>query len=150
MISMDALRNSELFEGLGDDELAIIARMAREETLEPGVRIFAEGEAAGSLYIVERGRIAVLIDLGHGRQTVVDTVGPGASFGWSTLVPPYVYTASAMCSEPAKVLVVPGDGLRELCQQHCRTAYAIMERLAMVISTRLKDTRLELMSLVQG
>lgn len=150
MVSMDALRASELFQGLSDDELAIIARMAREETFEPEARIFSEGEPAESLYIVVRGRIAILIDLGQGRQTVVDTVGPGDSFGWSALVPPFVYTASAACAQAATVLVIPGDGLRELCQQHCRTAYAIMERVAGVISTRLSDTRLRLMNLPQG
>ncbi len=150
MVSLDTLRKSEVFEGLSDDELAVIAKMAQEETYEAGARIFGENEEAKFLYIVEQGRVAILIELGRGKQTVVDTVTKGGSFGWSALVPPYVYTGAAKCSERTKVVVVPGMELRDLCLKNCRTCYTIMERLAMVISARLKDTRLQLISLMYG
>lgn len=150
MVPLDALRESEVFEGLGDDELAIVAEMARQETYEPGAGILAENEEAKNLYIVLQGRVAILIDVGQGKQIVVDTVTKNGSFGWSAMVPPYVYTASAKCSERTKVVAVPGSGLRDLCRANCRTCYSIMERLATVISARLKDTRLQLISLLYG
>lgn len=150
MVPLDALRKSEVFEDLSDDELAMIAKVSREETYEAGARIFAENEEAKNLYIVEQGRVAILIELGQGKQTVVDTVTKGGSFGWSALVPPYIYTGTAKCSEPTKVVAVPGAELREICRTNCRTCYTIMERLATVISARLKDTRLQLISLMYG
>ncbi len=150
MVPLEILRQSDVFEGLDDDELATIAKMAREETYEAGTRIFAENEDAKDLYIVVQGRVAILIDLGRGKQTVVDTVTRNGSFGWSAMVPPYVYTGSAKCSERTKVVIVPGADLRELCHANCRTCFTIMERMATVISARLKDTRLPLISLMYG
>jgi CRP-like cAMP-binding protein len=144
------LSESEVFEELGDDELTMVAQIARQETFEPGARIIAENDEAKDLYIVLQGRVAILIELGDGKQIVVDTVTKNGSFGWSAMVPPYTYTASAKCSEQTKVVAVPGSGLRDLCRGNCRTCYSIMERLATVISARLKDTRLQLISLLYG
>ena len=44
MVGLEALRKSDLFEGLSDDELAAIAKMAREETYEVGRIIFKEND----------------------------------------------------------------------------------------------------------
>ncbi len=44
MVGLEALRKSDLFEGLSDDELAAIAKMAREETYDVGTIIFRENE----------------------------------------------------------------------------------------------------------
>lgn len=150
MVSLDLLRTSEVFDGLSDDELAPIALMASESCYAAGDELFCEGQDATNLYIVADGRVQVLIDIGRGRQTVVDTVTADGSFGWSALVPPYVYTGGAKCSEPSRIIAIPGAELRALCQDNCRICHTIMERLASIISARLKDTRLQLISLMYG
>jgi CRP/FNR family cyclic AMP-dependent transcriptional regulator len=150
MLPLDLLRRSEIFESLTDDELAAIAKLAREETYEAGACIFTENEPAKNLYIVREGRIAILADIGRGRQTVVDTVVKGGSFGWSALVPPYILTGTAKAVEKGKVIVIPSEGLQEICRNNCRACYTIMESLATVISGRLRDTQLQLISLMYG
>ena len=150
MVALDLLRSSEVFDGLSDDELAPISLMSSEVSYAAGDEVFGEGQVAANLYIVADGRVQVLIDIGRGRQTVVDTVTRDGSFGWSALVPPYTYTGAAKCSEASRLIVVPGAELRALCQDNCRTCHMIMERLASIISARLKDTRLQLISLMYG
>lgn len=150
MISLDLLRQASLFEGLSDDQLARIARVAREETFEPGTFIFKENEEARDLYVVLEGRVAILIDIGGGRQTIVDTVTRGETFGWSAMVPPHILTASAKTVERTRVLAMAGKELHNFCLEDCRMCYTIMENLARTISARLKDTRLQLISLLHG
>jgi CRP/FNR family cyclic AMP-dependent transcriptional regulator len=150
MVPLGSLRKSELFEGLTDDELVAIAKMAQEETYEAGAQIFAENEAAKNLYIVLEGRVAILIDIGRGRQTVVDTVVKGGSFGWSALVPPYILTGTAKAVEKSKVIAIPCEDLQGLCKSNCRACYTVMENLATIISGRLGDTRMQLISLMYG
>jgi DNA-binding Lrp family transcriptional regulator len=94
MVGLEALRKSDLFEGLSDDELAAIAKMAREETYDVGVVIFYENDPAKNVYIVREGRVAILIDIGRGKQTVIDTICRNGSFGWSAMVPPYILTGA--------------------------------------------------------
>lgn len=150
MVGLDLLRGSEVFDGLSDDELAPIALMSTVTAYAAGAEIFVEGQPADNLYIVADGRVQVLIDIGRGRQTVVDTVTRDGSFGWSALVPPFVYTGGAKCSEPSRLVAIPGEGLRDLCKENCRVCHTIMEHLASIISARLKDTRLQLISLMYG
>lgn len=150
MIGLEALRKSDLFEGLSDDELAAIARLAREETYGAGATIFRENDVAKNLYIVRDGRVAILIEIGRGKQTVIDTIGRNGSFGWSAMVPPYLLTGTAKTIERTRLIVLTGQDLRELCRINCATCYAIMEKLATIISSRLKDTRLQLIGLMYG
>ena len=148
MVGLEALRKSDLFEGLSDDELAAIAKMARVELYDVGAIIFRENEVAKNLSIVREGRVAILIDIGRGRQTVIDTLCRNSSFGWSAMVPPYVLTGTAKAMERTRVIVLTGQDMRELCRMNCGTCYTIMEKLATIISGRLKDTRLQLISLM--
>jgi CRP-like cAMP-binding protein len=150
MVGLEALRKSDLFEGLSDDELAAIAKMAREEAYEVGRIIFKENDVAKDLYIVREGRVAILIDIGRGKQTVIDTICRNGSFGWSAMVPPYTLTGTAKTMEKTRLIVITGQDLRELCRMSCGTCYTIMEKLATIISSRLRDTRLQLISLMHG
>ena len=74
MVGLEALRKSDLFEGLGDEELLAIARLAREEKFDAGSVIFREKGPANYLYIVREGRVAILIDISRGKQAVIDTI----------------------------------------------------------------------------
>jgi len=150
MIPLEALRKSEIFEGLTDDELAAIGKIAHEEIYEAGACICVENEVATKLYIVREGRVAILINIGRGRQTVVDTVTKGGSFSWSAMVPPYILTGTVKAVENTKVIAINGRDLQELCRKNCRACYTIMEKLATIVSARLEDTRLQLISLMYG
>ena len=148
MVGLETLRKSDVFGGLTDEELFALAKVAREETYEAGTQIFAENETATNLYIVIEGRVVILIDIARGRQAVIDTVTRGGSFGWSAMVPPYVLTGTARAVDRVKVIALAGDELRNLCKVNCATCYTIMEKLATIISRRLGETRLQLMSLM--
>jgi CRP/FNR family transcriptional regulator, cyclic AMP receptor protein len=148
MIALESLRKSDLLEGLCDDELVAIARIARLETYPAGVCVLQEGEPARDLYIVNEGRVAILINIGRHRQTVIDNVCVNGSFGWAAMVPPYTLTETVKTLEPCRVLIVPGAELRHVCRQSCATCYTIMEKVATMVSARLRATRLQLVSLI--
>ena len=150
MVGLEALRKSDLFEGLGDEELLAIARLAREEKFDAGSVIFREKGPANYLYIVREGRVAILIDISRRKQAVIDTISRNCSFGWSAMVPPYTYTGTARTVEPTRAIVISGQELRGLCSTCCSTCYTIMEKITRIISKRLKDTRLQLVSLLHS
>lgn len=147
MVAIELLRKASLFEGLTDDQLAQVAKIASQVDIQPNQIVFAENDRATNLYVVVSGRVALLIDIGGGKQTMVDTISPGETFGWSAVVPPHTMTASAKTVEPTVLLSLPGRQIRDFCLTDCRMCYQIMENLARTISTRLKDTRLQLTSL---
>ncbi len=147
MVPLELLRQASLFEGIADDQLAQVSKIASQVSFPANSYIFREDDTATDLYVVISGRVAVLIDIGQGRQTMVDTISPGETFGWSSMVSPHVMTASARTVEPTVILDIPSVQMREFCLTDCRMCFQIMENLARTISIRLKDTRLQLTSL---
>jgi CRP-like cAMP-binding protein len=148
MVGLEVLRKSDVFGGLTDEELYAVAKMSHEEVFEAGTEICAENDAARNLYVVIEGRVVVMVEIGRGRQAIVDTVTKGGSFGWSAIVPPYVLTGSAKAVDRVRLVVISGDDIRNLCRINCAMCYAIMEKLATIISRRLTETRLQLISLM--
>lgn len=149
-IAPEMLRQADLLSGLTDDELAYIIHMASMRTYEAGARIFVENEEAREIYIVHQGRVALLVDIGQGRQAVMGTVGRHESFGWPALVPPFIHCETARCVERTTVIAIPTAGLRELCLANCTVCYTIMEKVTSVISSRLKDARFQLIHMLTG
>jgi len=147
MVPVELLKRMDVFEGLTEEDLRKIAAIAEERTYDAGQMIFAENDMATKLFLVQEGRVAIQFALGDRRRATVQTVGKGHLVGWSALVEPYRFTASAVAVVPSRLIAVDGQGLQELFQADCRLGFIIMHRLAVIISERLRDTRLQLISL---
>ncbi len=61
----------------------------------------------------------------------------GLVFGWSALIEPRLYTASARCLKDSRVIEIDGDRLKGVLEKHPADGLRIMERLAGVIASRL-------------
>jgi CRP-like cAMP-binding protein len=78
---------------------------------------------------------------------LVTMVTRGDVFGWSALVEPYVYTASAHCVTPVVVLAFPAHDVLALLRDDSSLCYIIMNRICQVLASRLRATRQQLVSL---
>lgn len=144
-ITIETLRQYELFEAFDDEELEQVAQLCYEATCAEGERVLVEGQPAQRLFIVKQGRLSLekRLQLGRGARTRTATVGfagPGRTAGWSTLVPPHVYTSTAVCVEPTELIVFDGAGLRRLMEQNPRVGYKLMSLVAALIKTRYQSS----------
>ena len=144
MVDVEELRGFELFANLGDKELAEIAKIGSPEKLGVGSEVFAEDEAASTLYLVADGKVAVKMKSRKGQQVVVDEVGPGEMFGWSAVLDEQTFTAAADTIEDSTLLAFDGDRLRQLFAENHRIGYRVVGNIALVISSRLANLRSKL------
>ena len=139
---MAALRRCDLLLGLDDAALAKIANLpsSSAETYQAGTELFKEGDTAEHLYILDEGYVNLGMDINADprQSAVVETVTKGSVFGWSALVPPYVYTHSGICTGLVKVAVIRGNELRSLMDNDHHIGYEVMKGLVRVISARLR------------
>lgn len=126
----------ELFKELGTDFMSEVADLAQEETWPADKEVFTRGASADHLYVLVEGSINLFIKDAGSLNFSVDS--PGDVFGWSSLVEPKKYTASAQCYEESKVLKIDGTRLEHIFERHPNEAYKVMKRLAGVIAERLK------------
>jgi CRP/FNR family cyclic AMP-dependent transcriptional regulator len=147
MISANQLKEFAFFKGFSDEELAKVASVAAEETYDAGAQMYKNGDPARALYMVQEGKILLVMDgyLGPHRppmQVTVDVVTKGESSGWSAVVEPYIFTLSALCIDRAKMIAIDGVGLRKLMDEDCALGFGIMKATAKVIANRLTHTRI--------
>jgi len=133
VIPIDRLRNVDIFQGLTDWELKIIS-FFHEENFPEGVTICEEGERADRLFILEQG--AVAIQFKNGEHYEIRS--SGKTIGWSFLVSPNRYTASATTIAPSKVLVINSPDFYYVMQQEPKMGVKVMENLAQVVASRMK------------
>ena len=149
MVPYRLLQGFELFEGLDEDELKAVAALGHEENFDEGEVIFQEGAEARRVYLLLEGRVALRFRLPlrpPSRETTIDTVGKGDAFGWSALVRPHRLTATAIPSEPTRCVAFEREDLQKMFQENNHIGYIVMEHLAAVIASRLRDVRLQLIS----
>lgn len=133
VISADRLKKIDFLQGLQGEELEGIAQFFEEESVDAGVTLCEEGARADRLYVLEEGRVSIRSN--KGRQFDVDT--PGRTVGWSFLVPPFVYTASAVTTAPSRVLVIKSPDFYYVLHKEPKTGMKVINNLAQVIASRL-------------
>jgi signal transduction histidine kinase len=140
----ERLGRSEIFGDLCQDDLLAIAELCGEETYDEGESILIEGESAQKLFVLERGKVALekKVQLGRHstpRNATINYIVPYKTTGFSALVSPYIYTTSAICVEPARVLVVDGPSLRAYMDAHPAVGLKVMDKLTALISDRYRQ-----------
>jgi len=137
LISIDKLRNVDIFRGLTDWELKIVSQFFQEEILEEGTPLFQEGERADRLFILEEGAVSLTLR----EEEKYNVSDPGRMIGWSFLVPPNRYTASAVTTAPSKLLMIKSPDFYYLIHKEPRMGVKVMENLAQVVASRLSQIR---------
>ncbi len=134
MISSERIRNVEIFHGLNDQELKMAAQFCREEKVPSGTPLCVEGERADRLFILEEGTVSITFKKG----VHFEISGPGKILGWSFLVPPNRYTASAITVTPSNLLTIKSPDFYDMVHQDSKMGLKIMDNLSQVVSRRLQ------------
>ena len=94
------------------------------------------------------GRIALeLISPGAG-ALVLDTAGDGEVLDWPWLIPPYRWMCDARAVEPTSLVSLDSACLRGKCEADPRLGYALVQRVAQLMSQRLQATRVRLLDVL--
>ena len=134
MVPIERIRNVDIFQGLSDEDLEFVSPYCNAEKILSGTALCEEGERADKLFILEEGTVSIQFKKG----VSFEIQGPGKILGWSFLVPPNRYTASAVAVVPSRLLVITSPDFYELVHKDSRVGLKIMDNLAQVVSSRLK------------
>jgi len=143
-VTVERLRRSEIFRELCDEDLIAIAEFCREVSYQEGEIVLSESAPADTLYIVERGKLALEKKIQIGRHSTprnatIGYVGPGKIAGFSVLTSPYIYSTSVVCLEPTRVIAIDGESLKAYFQAHPTAGHKVMENIASLIADRYRN-----------
>jgi CRP/FNR family cyclic AMP-dependent transcriptional regulator len=132
---IELLRHVPLFSELSEAELERVAQVGIPRSFPRETRVFHEGDAGDSCYIVREGSCRVTREHPDGRAITLATLGPGAIFGELAMLDGERRSASVEATENTELLALPASDMRNLIRGHPEMA----EKLVVALTRRLRE-----------
>jgi CRP/FNR family transcriptional regulator, cyclic AMP receptor protein len=138
------LPKSDMFKDLRQEAVSEISEIAAEESHPKGTVLFSAADPATYFYLLVEGKIGLTVGDGPSSHYTVNRIGE--SFGWSSVVGRDVYSASATCLAPTKVMKIDRAALEKVFDAHARSGRVFYKGLAKAMGERWLDLHRMLMS----
>ncbi|MFH0801416.1 MAG: cyclic nucleotide-binding domain-containing protein [bacterium] len=146
------LKKISLFSDFSDEEIGKLAPLFSERNYLEGEIIIPEHADNREMVILLSGAVAVEVALTlHQRSERLSLSmeeEPGRIIEWSVAIDTTRSgeTASARALRPTRVLAADGEAILKICGENLCLGYRLMRRILLLIASRLKDTRMQLVS----
>ena len=141
----ELLEEIDVFRGLADEHLDLIAGCARMSVYGDGETLMTENEQANMFFALRHGTVALETYVPQRGAVTIETLHGGDILGWSWLFPPYRTMFDARALGVVRTLAFDAACLRGKCEQDTQLGYTLMQRYAEVMVQRLQATRLRLL-----
>ncbi|MDX2497466.1 MAG: cyclic nucleotide-binding domain-containing protein [Desulfobacterales bacterium] len=129
------LRGIDIFESLSVSELAATVSVVEEIDCTPGEIIIQEGTVGDTMYLVIKGEVSVIKDLGEINEIEIDRIKAGDYFGEMALFEDAVRSVSIRIEEPSRFMVLNKQEFKELVREYPQIALEICK----VLSGRIRN-----------
>ena len=137
------LAEFDLFRDVSMDVLTEISSICEITKAKKDEFVFREGDTADKLHLLTSGSIALRVNLTSRPDSVTVSFinTPHKALGWSGVVSPNHYTASAFCEEDTELVTIPSSEFLKILERNPEAGYKIMLRITQIISDRLRNSR---------
>ncbi|HBE73107.1 MAG TPA: hypothetical protein DDW31_03310 [candidate division Zixibacteria bacterium] len=152
MVSKEIFRKLALFSNFSDGELEKLGALFTVREFGSGQLINSEGAENREVIILLEGSVAVEMSSSlrdSSEPLVLSTEStPGRIIEWSNAIDSTRSggTALSRAVDPSKVLAADGAAVKALCDGDIGLGYKFIQQIALVIASRLRDTRTQFLS----
>ena len=145
MAANDMLGQSELFQGLDEDELERVREIAHERFFIENEVIFSEGDEGDALYLILEGTVRVEkgeagLEESAGTMEVIAILRPGNIFGEIAIMDRDTRSATVAANEPVKALEIKRDDFEIILTVDTDLALKCYRNFIRVLCKRLRST----------
>ena len=132
------LGEARFFSGLGKAQLERVAALGSARSFPADTRIYTVGDAVDDFYVLADGMVRFTLGLGKRDTAAGDIIRRGDVFGWAPLVEGHARRiATAYCLTPCEVIAIEGGALTRLMESDSGLGYALMKKLAVLLTSEL-------------
>jgi len=124
------LRQVRLFQGLGLVQLAQLNRLLQSLDLPAGSRFLAAEQLGETVYVILAGTVKIYVQPQEEREVVLAFLGPGDTVGEMSLVESGSRSASAVTTEPTRLLLLDRATFHSCLQRMPPLSYNLVRLLA--------------------
>ena len=130
MDAAELLANTNLFDDLSSEDIALLAANLKPQSYEAGQPICRKGEAGDSMFLVTDGVVTIFLPGEGGKNVVLKEVHKGQYFGELSLFDDKPRSASADATTDVQVLELERDTLARQIEKRPRIAIALLGELS--------------------
>ena len=112
------LKRCDLFERLDAEEIEALESRCLTRTFGRKSLIYLPSDQSDSVLLLASGRVKLYHITNDGKEAVLALIEPGELFGELALVEPGQREEFAEAMIPSRVVLIPGDAVRELMEKH--------------------------------
>ena len=101
---LNIISTTPLFNGLPDDQMVAIRKIALEKEFNKGEIIFSEGDEGNGFFVIAEGRVKIFKVSTEGKEQILHIFGPGQPFGEAPVFAGQKFPANAQAIEKTRVL----------------------------------------------
>lgn len=132
------LEQARFFSGLDKAQLKRVAALGRVRSFSQDTRIYTVGDPVDDFYVLADGMVRFTLGLGKRDTAAGDIIRRGDVFGWAPLVEGHARRiATAYCLTPCEVIAIEGSALIGLMAADTSVGYALMKKLAVLLTSEL-------------
>ena len=151
MVSPEVIRRYPYFSGMSMERINLLANIAEEIECEQDQYFHHEGEAIDKVYIIVKGEVSLVTSLPQqDKEVVINTLGAGDVFGWTSLLPPYTAGSGAKSVTNCKLVEFSASELRSKFEEDFQLGYLMMTKIAQIIRERLDSIVIETLAYQAG
>jgi hypothetical protein len=132
------LRESDVFEGLTDDELRLVVAIGEQRHVAAGGRLASAGSRGETLFVILSGEIR-LISHGPG-ETVVRTARVGETVPLAAIIDPPVLVTTVQAGTDCEVFAIPRQPLIDLFETRPMMGFQVYRAAARAFEHRYRQT----------
>lgn len=139
MALVDLLRNMEMFAGLSDVQLGLLADQFEERTLARGDVLFKQGAQGDTMCLIQEGFLEVVYEPQGEAEKALVRLGPGQSVGEMTLIDRGPRSATVWAvSDTTVIASITREAFEALCEANTDLGYRVMRNIAADLSFRIR------------
>jgi len=146
---LDTFTDIPLFQGFSERQMELLLPLFQSYACSEDTMLFEQGSRADYLYLLMHGAVEVRYKPYDGPPIVLTRLKAGDVVGWSAVIGSPTYTSGARSTTVVEAIRIRGRDLEWLCREHPNTGSVILDRLAQVVSSRWKNARAQVKSMLR-
>lgn len=123
---VDFLSSLELFENLSASQQQLLSQLLHERQYKKGEVIFAEGDPASAVYLLQEGEVKVIKGEGEEGENKLEELEASDSLGELALCYDHRRTATARTQTPTTIQIIFRQEFMKFSRRHPRCALKVM------------------------
>ena len=127
---VQVVRTVPLFRGLTEEDWEEIAPLLRGHCYPKDSYLFFQGDPPDALFVLWIGRVKLVRHTDHGRDVVLEVLGPGQMLGEMAVLDGRPYSTTAQTLEEVAVVAIPRRDFFDMLERYPQVSMAVISELS--------------------